>query len=165
MRFDRRALRASVAVVAVGGALTLGVLAGVRWTAAGEPLTITPPAGADERLPEGGYEPVIDNEASDVHRTLESDRGSAEVGTYAVPPATTWDDVSSVVAGQLGEGWQRFGDCADTGKRVITCRWEEPSRWWPRSVQVVLMRPPADRSKDDFVWPDNKFLIIGAGRG
>ncbi|MFF0378878.1 hypothetical protein [Actinoplanes missouriensis] len=164
MRCDRRAWRTAVAVVTAGCLLTLATITGVRWLAAGDSVVIVPPAGATERLPEGGYESVVDNETADVYRILDSDRGKPAVGVYAMPPATTPDQVVAVVAGQL-DGWRQRGDCADTGKRVISCRWEEQARWWPRTVRVELMRPPPTDLQENYPWPDITVLIIGSGRG
>ncbi|BBH67526.1 hypothetical protein ACTI_42110 [Actinoplanes sp. OR16] len=157
-------VRGAVAVVLAGGLLTAAAFAGARWFTAGQPVAITPPAGATEQLPEGGYESSVDNETSDVHAQLESGRGWPDVHVYALPADTTWSDVTPVVGGQL-EGWKQLGQCGETGRRVTTCRWEEQARWQPRTVRAVLLGPPAINPEAGYEWPDIKILIIGAGRG
>ncbi|BCL17174.1 hypothetical protein [Micromonospora sagamiensis] len=144
--------------------LAAAAVAGVRWMAAGEPVPIAAPTGASTVLPEGGYTVVVDNRTSEVFTDLRNDRGVPEVETYAMPPATTWDQVRSGIAGQLG-GWKQVGDCADTGERRVTCSWSEPTRWWPRLVRIVFLRPAEPGGANSYVWPDSTFLVIGSARG
>lgn len=115
-------------------------------------------------LPEGEYTMVVDNRTSEVFTDLRNDRGVPEVETYAMPPATTWDEVRSGVAGQL-DGWKQVGDCADAGERRTQCSWWEPTRWWPRLVRIVFLRPADPGGANSYVWPDNTFLVIGSARG
>ncbi|MEU7930975.1 hypothetical protein [Micromonospora echinofusca] len=157
-------MRGSLATA--GAILVLGaaVAAGVRWTAAGGPVPIAAPAGASTVLPEGEYTMVVDNRTSEVFTDLRNDRGVPEVETYAMPSATTWDEVRSGVAGQL-DGWKQVGDCADSGERRTQCSWWEPTRWWPRLVRIVFLRPADPGGANSYVWPDNTFLVIGSARG
>lgn len=144
--------------------LGAAAVAGVRWTAAGGPVPIAAPAGASTVLPEGEYTMVVDNRTSEVFTDLRNDRGVPEVETYAMPPATTWDEVRSGVAGQL-DGWKQVGDCADAGERRTQCSWWEPTRWWPRLVRIVFLRPADPGGANSYAWPDNTFLVIGSARG
>ncbi|SCG18344.1 hypothetical protein GA0070610_4687 [Micromonospora echinofusca] len=115
-------------------------------------------------LPEGEYTMVVDNRTSEVFTDLRNDRGVPEVETYAMPPATTWDEVRSGVAGQL-DGWKQVGDCADAGERRTQCSWWEPTRWWPRLVRIVFLRPADPGGANSYAWPDSNFLVIGSARG
>lgn len=137
----------------------------MRWSTAGEPVWVAAPSAASTVLPEGAnYETVVDTRAASVFDDLHNDRGVPRVQTYAMPPVTTWDQVRSAVAGQL-DGWTEVGDCVDTGERQVQCSWSEPTRWWPRLVRIVFLRPPAPGAADAHVWPDNTFLVIGSARG
>jgi hypothetical protein len=91
--------------------LVLAGFGGVRWSTAGKHFAITAPAGASEKLPEGGYEVVVDLRFSEVHQELRTGRGAAGVSTYVMPLDTSWDQVRSTVAGQLDgwRGWCRRG--------------------------------------------------------
>ena len=100
----------------------------------------------------------------EVFTDLRTGRGVPEVETYAMPPATTWDQVRSGVAGQL-DGWKQVGDCADTGERQVKCSWSEPARLWPRLVRIVFLRPAEPDDANSYVWPDNTFLVVGSARG
>ncbi|WBB79864.1 hypothetical protein O7606_00155 [Micromonospora sp. WMMD882] len=155
-----------VLLAGVGAVMVLGAaaVAGARWHTAGEPVPVAPPPGSSTTLPEGSYETVVDNGAAEVSTDLRTGRGGAEVRTYALPAAATWDQVRSGVAGQL-DGWRQVGDCADTGDRRVRCSWSEPTRWWPRRVRIVFLRPAAPGDADSYPWPDNTFLVIGAARG
>ncbi|WJK41441.1 hypothetical protein O7608_03115 [Solwaraspora sp. WMMA2056] len=152
-----------VILAVTGAVLVLGAaaVAGVRWTTAGEPVPVTAPAGASTALPEGEYEAVVDNRTAEVATDLRSERGAPQVATYAMPAATTWDQVRSDVAGQL-DGWEQVGDCADTGDRQVQCSWSEPTRWWPRLVRIVFLRPAEPGDTDSYVWPESTFLVIGS---
>jgi len=141
--------------------LGAAAVAGVRWTTAGDPVPVTAPAGASTALPEGEYESVVDNRTAEVATDLRSERGEPQVQTYAMPAATTWDQVRSDVAGQL-DGWEQVGDCADTGDRQVQCTWSEPTRWWPRLVRIVFLRPAEPGDTDSYPWPENTFLVIGS---
>jgi hypothetical protein len=155
------------AFLAVAGAiLVLGAaaVAGARWMAAGEPVPVAAPAGSSTVLPEGEYTAVVDNRASEVSIELHNDRGDPEVETYTMPTTTSWDQLRSSVADQLGD-WEQAGDCADTGERRIQCTWSEPTRWWPRQVRIVFLRPAQPGDADDYTWPDNTFLVVGSARG
>ncbi|MGA4683097.1 hypothetical protein [Micromonospora sp. AB353] len=157
-----------VPLATAGTIVVLGVaaatVAGVRWSAAGEPVSVAAPAGASTVLPEGAYEAVVDNRALEISVDLSNDRGRPEVDTYALPPASGWEQVRSAVAGQL-DGWKQVGDCADTGERRLQCSWSEPTRWWPRMVRIVLLRPGPPGDGDSYEWPDNAFLVVGSSRG
>ncbi|MEU1885901.1 hypothetical protein [Micromonospora sp. WMMD987] len=157
-------MRVLLATVGVLLLLGVAVVAGVRWTTAGEPVPVAAPTGASTVLPEGGYTTVVDNRTSEVFTDLHNDRGVPEVDTYALPPATTWDQVRSGVAGQL-DAWRQVGDCADTGERRVQCSWSEPTRWWPRLVRIVFLRPAEPGGTGSYAWPDNTFLVIGSARG
>ncbi|MDG4767826.1 hypothetical protein O7632_27580 [Solwaraspora sp. WMMD406] len=152
---------AGVILVVLGAA---AVAAGVRWTAAGEPVPVVAPVGASTVLPEGEYTMVVDNRAAEIFTDLRTARGVPRVDTYALPPAATWDQVRSGVAGQL-DGWEQVGDCADTGERRVQCSWSEPTRWWPRLVRIVFVRPAEPDDADSYVWPDNTFLVVGSANG
>lgn len=139
-------------------------VAGVRWTAAGEPVSVTAPPGASTTLPEGAYELVVDNRAHELYVDLRTDRGDPEVDTYAMPLATGWEEVRSAVAGQL-DGWKQAGSCPDRGQWLVQCAWSEPTRWWPRTVWIVFLRPAPPDDRRSYLWPDNTVLLIGSARG
>jgi hypothetical protein len=162
VQIDRRIRAAVIATVAII-VLAAATVSGTRWLTAGEPVTVTAPPGATETLPEGAYEPVVDLRFSELHQDLGSDRGRADVRTYAMPPGTTWEQVRSAVAAQLG-GWDQAGDCLDNGRRRLWCTWTEPVEWWPRQVRIVFLRPPSEPDPEQ-PWPDNTFLVIGSGPG
>ena len=165
VRIDRRRLSAALAGLLVVVLLILGSLAGVRWSAAGEPTEVIPPSGATTQLPEGEqYETVVDNRAHIIALGLRTDRGAPAIGTYALPPGLPWLQARKLVATQL-DHWEQIGDCADNPEaRTVECRWREPTRWWPREVRIALMRPPpAGQPRNG--WPDVTILIIGAGKG
>jgi hypothetical protein len=143
--------------------LVLAAFGGVRRLTAGEHFPITAPAGASEKLPEGGYEVVVDLRSSEVHQDLRTDRGAAGVSTYVMPLDTSWDQVRSTVADQL-DGWKQTGDCLGSDQQRVWCTWTEPACWWPRRVKVVFIRPPK-KAEDRAAWPDNTFLVIGSGLG
>jgi hypothetical protein len=156
-------VRVGVASTAAIVILAVAALGGVRWFTAREHLSITAPAGASEKLPEGGYEVVVDLRFSEVHQDLRTDRGAASVRTYTMPLDTSWDQVRSAVAGQL-DGWEQAGDCLGSNQQHDLCTWTEPARWWPRQVKIVFIRPPK-KAEDRAAWPDNNFLVIGSGLG
>ncbi|MEU4560529.1 hypothetical protein AB0F72_19295 [Actinoplanes sp. NPDC023936] len=162
MWIDRR-VRVAVAGTVATIILGLAAFAGVRWFTAGERFAVTAPAGASEKLPEGGYEVVVDLRFSEVHQDLRTDRGAAGVSTYVMPPDTSWDQVRSAVADQL-DGWKQAGDCLDSDRQRVWCTWTEPARWWPRRVKIVFIRPPT-KAEGRSAWPDNTFLVIGSGLG
>jgi hypothetical protein len=162
VRIDRR-VRVAVAGTAATVILALAALGGARWFTAGEHLAITAPAGASEKLPEGGYEVFVDLRFSEVHQDLRTDRGAASVRTYTMPLDTSWDQVRSTVAGQL-DGWEQAGDCTGSNQQQVRCTWTEPARWWPRQVKVVFIRPP-EKAEDRTAWPGRTFLVIGSGLG
>ena len=148
-------------VVLVG----LGALAFVRWEAAGVPHAISPPAGAVTQVLRGeGYERVVVDRAHIIALGLRSERGTATVRTYALPTGSPWLQARKVVATQL-DHWEQIGDCVDNPEaRIVECAWREPTRWWPREVQLTMVRPPpASENRDS--RPDLTFLIIGSGRG
>ena len=151
MRISRRRLSAAIAVVLLLVALTVATIAHVRYEAAGVPHPITPPAGAAVEAP---YERVVLDRASIIARGLRNDRGAATVRTYAVPPGSPWLQSRKIVATQL-DHWEQLGDCADDpAARLLECGWREPTRWWPRQVQLTMVR-----------LPGRTFLIIGSGPG
>ncbi|MET7470707.1 hypothetical protein ACFYON_22165 [Micromonospora sp. NPDC005686] len=156
----RIATAAAIAVLCAAAA----TVAGVRWSAAGEPVAVAAPSGASTVLPEGAYEGVVDNRAIELSIDLSNDRGRPEVDTYAMPSATGWEQVRSAVSGQL-DGWEQAGDCADTGERRVQCSWSEPTRWWPRLVRIVFLRPAPPGGDRSYGWPDNTFLVVGSARG
>ncbi|MTK03541.1 hypothetical protein [Micromonospora sp. CP22] len=139
-------------------------MAGVRWTKAGEPVPIAAPPGASTVLPAGDYTMVVDNRRAEVFTDLRNDRGVPTIATYAMPSATTWDQVRSGVAGQL-DGWKQIGNCDDLGERQVQCAWSESTRLWPRLVRIVLLRPAESGDANSYVWPDNTFLVIGSAHG
>jgi len=143
--------------------LTLGALARVRWRAAGVAHAITPPAGAVPHSPEGdGYERAVFDRASIIARRLRTDRGKATVRTYAVPPDSPWLQLRMSVATQL-DHWEQLGACTDNpAARLLECGWREPTRWWPREVQLTMVRPPPASGSSDGK-PELTFLIIGSG--
>ncbi|WP_431880396.1 hypothetical protein [Micromonospora marina] len=157
-----------VPLAIAGATVVLGAaaatVAGVHWAAAGEPVSVAAPPGASTALPEGAYETVVDNRASEISVDLRNERGGPEVDTYAMPSATGWEQVRSAVAGQL-DGWKQAGDCADKGERRVRCSWSEPTRWWPRTVRIVFLRPAPAGGDQSYEWPDNTFLVIGSARG
>ena len=51
------------------------------------------------------------------------------------------------------------------GERQVQCSWSEPTRWWPRLVRIVFLRPAEPGGANSYVWPDNTFLVIGSARG
>jgi hypothetical protein len=162
VRIDRRA-RVALAGTVATIILVLAAFGGVRWLTAGEHFTINAPAGASEKLPEGGYEVVVDLRSSEVHQELRTDRGAASVSTYVMPLDTSWDQVRSMVADQL-DGWEPTGDCLGSDPQRARCTWTEPARWWPRRVKIVFIRPP-NKAEDRAAWPDSTFLVIGSGLG
>ncbi|BEL03116.1 hypothetical protein Q0Z83_013070 [Actinoplanes sichuanensis] len=143
--------------------LAAAAVTGTRWLTAGDPVAVAPPAGATETLPEGAYELVVDLRSSELHQDLRSERGPAQVNTYAMPAGTTWEQVRSAVAGRL-DGWKQAGDCPDSGRRRLWCTWTEPANWWPRQVRIVFLRAPS-KPDPESPWPDNTFLLIGSGPG
>ncbi|MEU4625344.1 hypothetical protein AB0G04_35910 [Actinoplanes sp. NPDC023801] len=162
MRMGRRvrvAVIGAVSMVVIG----LAVVVGARWLTAGQAVGIAPPPGASEQLPDGSYEIVVDLRSSELHYDLRSDRGPATVDSYAMPPATTWEQARAAVAGQL-DGWRQAGDCPDSGRQRTWCTWTEPARLWPRRVRIVFLRQPTT-VEDRATWPDNTFLVIGSGPG
>ena len=73
-----------------------------------------------------------------------------------MPAGSPWLQARKLVATQL-DHWEQLGDCADRPQAVILeCGWREPTRWWPREVQLTMLRPAG--SAVDFV-------IIGSGLG
>jgi hypothetical protein len=165
VRIGRLRLGAAIAGLLLVVLLTLGAIALVRWEAAGVAHVITPPAGAVTRFPEsGGYEKVVVDRAYIIARGLRTDRGPATVRAYALPPDAPWLQSRKIVATQL-DHWEQIGDCADNPEaRIVECAWREPTRWWPREVQLTMMRPPP-AEEDREGWPDLTVLIIGSGRG
>lgn len=153
-----------IAGVIVVLAVVAATVAGVRWSTAGEPVSVAAPSGASTVLPEGAYEDVVDNRALEVSVDLSNDRGRPMVDTYAMPSTTAWEQVRSAVAGQL-DGWEQVGDCADTGERRVPCSWSEPTRWWPRTVRIVFLRPALPGGDQSYEWPDNTFLVVGSAPG
>lgn len=146
-------------------ALTLGALTLVRRNAAGTARTISPPAGAVTTLPEGGtYQRLVLDRAGIIARSLRNDRGRATVRIYVLPKDSPWLQSRQIVATQL-DHWEQLGDCTDRPEAVIVeCAWREPTRWWPRTVQLTMLRPPPPgRNRDG--WPDRTFVIIGSGPG
>ncbi|MEU4695300.1 hypothetical protein [Actinoplanes sp. NPDC023714] len=155
--------RFSITAVAVGTVvvlLTLGAISFVRWKAAGRPHEIAPPAGASAWLPEGEVTPAerdVGDRAAIIGRWLRNDRGDATVRIYAMPAGSPWLRARKLVATQL-DHWEQIGDCADRPQaRILECGWREPTRWWPREVQLTMLRRPAGSAQD--------FVIIGSGRG
>ena len=47
---------------------------------------------------------------------------------------------------------------------IVECAWREPTRWWPRTVQLTMLRPPPP-GRNRGGWPDRTFVIIGSGLG
>ena len=141
--------------------LTIGTLALVRWQAAGVAHTISPPAGAVPFRSAGGpNDLVVLDRALTVARSLRTDRGGATVRTYELPPGSPWLQARKVVATQL-DHWEQLGDCVeDSDARIVECSWREPTHWWPRDVQLTLLRPSPPGATRDAA-----FLIIGSGRG
>ena len=135
--------------------LALGVVAWVRWDAAGQPHEIVPPAGATAWRPEG---PVTKNErdagdrAAIIGMWLRTDRGDAHVRIYEMAPDASWLQARKLVATQL-DHWEQIGDCAEPPLALLLeCAWREPTRWWPREVQLAMLRQPGRSA-----------LIIGSG--
>lgn len=165
MRITRRRLGATVAVLLLTALLATAAIAFARWRAAGVARDIVPPAGATTQLPEGErYETVVDNRALLIALGMRNDRGAATVRTYALPPESPWPQTQQLIATQL-DGWQQIGDCADNpAARIVECAWREPTRWWPRKVQITMMRPPP-AGEERNGWPDLTILIIGSAKG
>ncbi|MFF0373972.1 hypothetical protein [Actinoplanes missouriensis] len=165
MRIDRRRWSAAIAVLLVVALLTLAALFWVRWRAAGEPQRVVPPAEAAGWRPDGApYEIDVSNRGVVISLGMRNDRGDATVRIYQMPPHSPWSRAVDGVAAQL-EGWERLDDCADRPEaRTLECSWREPTRWWPREVQLTMLRrPPAEENPTG--WPDHDFLIIGSGLG
>ncbi len=77
-----------------------------------------------------------------------------------MPPGSPWLQARKVVASQL-DHWEQLGDCAeDPDARIVECSWREPTCWWPRDVQLTLLRPSPPGATGDAA-----FLIIGSGKG
>ena len=141
--------------------LALGTLALIRWQAAGTARPITPPADAVPFRSGGGPDDrIVLDRALIVARSLRTERGVATVRTYELPPGSPWLQARKIVATQL-DHWEQLGDCVDDpDARIVECSWREPARWWPRDVQVTLLRPGRPGEERD-----TAFLIIGSGRG
>ena len=161
----RRRLGAALVAVLLAVALTLGGLALVRRNAAGTARTVSPPGGAVTALPEGGtHQRLVLDRAAIVDRSLRNDRGRATVRTYVLPEDSPWLRSRQIVATQL-DHWEQLGDCRDRpGSVIVECAWREPTRWWPRTVQLTMLRPPPPGQNRDG-WPDRTFVIIGSGLG
>ncbi|MEV4347085.1 hypothetical protein AB0J83_21730 [Actinoplanes sp. NPDC049596] len=91
---------------------------------------------------------------------MRNDRGKANVRIYAMPAGSPWLQSRQVVATQL-DHWEQVGGCADRPEAVLVeCAWREPTRWWPREVELAMMRLPASNGR-----PASTFVIIGSGLG
>ena len=165
VRIGRRRLSAAIAGLLLVVSVTLGAMAYVRWKAAGVAHVITPPAGASTRFPESGrYERLVIDRAGIIARRLRTERGPATVRSYTLPPNSPWLQSRKIVATQL-DHWEQIGDCADDPRsRLLECAWREPTRWWPREVQLTMLRPPPAAENQDG-WPDLTIVIIGSGLG
>ncbi|AGZ45075.1 hypothetical protein [Actinoplanes friuliensis] len=145
---------AAVAGLLLLAGLVLGAVAVLRWKAAGVPHPITPPAAGEAQE----YDRVVLDRASIIGRSLRNDRGDATVRIYAMPPGSPWLQARKIVATQL-DHWEQLGACTDRPEaRILECAWREPTRWWPRRVQLTMLRPPAGEQGLTVV-------IIGSGRG
>ena len=158
MRIGRRRLGATIAGLLAIVVLALGAAGYLRRKAAGVARVIAPPAGATTYVPTGSDDDgVVGDRAGIIARSLRNDRGAATVRTYSLSPETPWLQARKSVATQL-DHWEQIGACTDTLEaRIVECAWREPTRWWPREVQLTLMRPSRDS--------DATFLIIGAAPG
>ncbi len=138
--------------------LALAAITLVRWNAAGDPRAITPPAGATAQP---GNERVVIDRAGIIARILRNDRGPATVRSYAMPPGSPWLRARQVVATQL-DHWEQLGDCADNPEgAIVECAWREPTRWWPRTVMLTMLRlSPTGGAADR-----PTFLVIGSAPG
>jgi hypothetical protein len=151
----RRYVITAAAVGLVVVLLTLGAISFVRWKAAGRPHEIVPPAGATAWRPEGpitGNERDAGDRAAIISRWLRTDRGEATVRIYTMPDGAPWLQARKLVATQL-DHWEQIGDCGDRPEaRLLECAWREPTRWWPREVQLAMLRQDGQVA-----------LIIGSG--
>ncbi|WP_250030987.1 hypothetical protein [Paractinoplanes maris] len=157
MRITRRRVGAATAGLLLLVVLALGAVAALRWRAAGVAHAITPPAGA---VPGAPFERVVLDRAGIIGRSLRNDRGTATVRSYSLPPGSPWLQSRQIVATQL-DHWEQLGDCQDNPEAtILECAWREPTRWWPRMVQLTMLRlHPSDAA------PARTFVIIGSGRG
>ena len=165
VRIGRRRLSAAIAGFLLVIVMLLGVIALLRWRAAGTAHEILPPAQATTQLPEGDqYETVVNTRAHIIALALRNDRGPATVHTYALPPNSPWLQSQKRVATQL-DHWRQTDDCADNpDARILECTWREPTRWWPREVRLTMMRPPPPGEPRNG-WPDLTIVIIGSAPG
>ncbi|BBH68054.1 hypothetical protein ACTI_47390 [Actinoplanes sp. OR16] len=165
MRTARRRLIAATACLLLIVLLTLTTLSLVRWKAAAHPKPIVPPAGATPWSPSGpitDYERDVGNRAAIIATWLRTDRGDATVRVYTLPPDSPWLQSRKLVATQL-DHWEQVGDCTDRPEsRILECAWQEPTRWWPRKVQLTMLRPPPPGRPNPSNWPDITTLIIGS---
>jgi hypothetical protein len=125
-----------VALVVV--ALVVGVGA---WQRAGNPVAMAPPPGGTDYPVDG----LVDPRVLGTKGELEAGPGfPGEPQAYAMPPGTGWSHTRQWYQKALGAGWRATGDC-DTAKvpGEYRCRWVERTRLWPRSVELVMLCPPA----------------------
>ena len=161
MRIGRRWLGAAIAGLLLLVLLALGAIALVRWRAAGVAHPIAPPAGAVPFRSVGGPDDrVVQDRALIIARSLRNDRGAATVRIYELAPGSPWLQARKTVATQL-DHWEQLGGCADhPDAAIVECSWREPTRWWPRNVQLTLLRTAQAAGQSGAAY-----LIVGSGTG